>query len=123
MYAIVDDDNNQLAVYTYDLENRLIALDSGERFEYDFSGRRVQKTENDAVTYYFNAYYEKDVPVSTGPFSYLLWTGSGELPEPEIPAETSIATKYYYLNGLRTPNTGTACGRGSIPIICTRRRS
>ncbi|MDY0093176.1 MAG: RHS repeat-associated core domain-containing protein [Candidatus Vecturithrix sp.] len=87
--------------FRYDADNRLISLSSGERFEYDFSGRRVQKTDNNATTSYFNAYYEEQVPAPTGPFSYLLWTGSGAPPEPDPPAETGVVTTYYYLNGLR----------------------
>ncbi len=87
--------------FQYDADNRLISLSSGERFEYDFSGRRVQKTDNNATTSYFNAYYEEQAPAPTGPFSYLLWTGSGEPPEPEPPAETGVVTTYYYLNGQR----------------------
>ncbi len=36
--------------FQYDADNRLISLSSGERFEYDFSGRRVQKTDNNATS-------------------------------------------------------------------------
>ena len=65
-------------IFSYDADNRLLSLSSGERFEYDYSGRRVKKTEGGKETYYFNEYYEEEVAADTGLIaSYPFSEGSG----------------------------------------------
>ncbi|HBA84847.1 MAG TPA: hypothetical protein DCZ95_12200 [Verrucomicrobia bacterium] len=61
--------------YTYDHEDRLVNIESPSfigSYVYDFSGRRVKKTESGIVTYYFSPLYE---------------------------IENGTAIKYYYADG------------------------
>jgi RHS repeat-associated protein len=47
--------------YAYDCEDRLINVESASfsgSYLYDYSGRRVKKTENGITTYYFSSFYE-----------------------------------------------------------------
>ncbi len=97
------DENDEVIhtlTYHYDVDNRLVSLSSGERYEYDFSGRRVKKTEQGGTTFYFNQYYEEQ----EGPSAYILWTSSGSaspIAPPVTPVNSPSGTTYFYFNGLR----------------------
>jgi RHS repeat-associated protein len=94
--------------YTWDVENRLIAVSGGASFVYDGDGNRIKKTESGETILYINKYYEKNL--TTGVVTTNYYLGSKLIATRENTTLTYVHQDALTGTSVTTNSSGTSTG-------------